>query len=91
MNPARPAISRLDQIDRARMIAKTLPVRALVGYLRRMGRPDQLIALQAVQKAVGTPKAAQAMLGLGWSIEAACLTLLGPDGLERHLNRMILQ
>ena len=35
MNPATKAVSRLDQIDRARMIARTLGVRAAAGYLKR--------------------------------------------------------
>jgi hypothetical protein len=35
MNPATKAVSRLDQIDRAKMIRKTLGTRAAAGYLKR--------------------------------------------------------
>ncbi len=35
MNPAKPATTRLEQIDRARMIRRTLGVRAAAGYLKR--------------------------------------------------------
>lgn len=35
MNPAKPATTRLEQIDRARMVQKTLGTRAAAGYLRR--------------------------------------------------------
>lgn len=35
MNPAKPATTRLEQIDRARMIRRTLGVKAAAGYLRR--------------------------------------------------------
>lgn len=35
MNPAKPATTRLEQIDRARMISRTLGVRAAAGYLKR--------------------------------------------------------
>jgi hypothetical protein len=92
MNPAKHALTTAEQIARATMIARTLGVAPASGYLRRnLGRVDQLTALQAIQKALGTHTAAQVMCAVGWTIDAACLTLLGPDGLERHLNRMILQ
>ena len=92
MNPATKATGTAQQIERATMFARTLGVAPASGYLRRnLGRVDQLTALQAIQRTLGTLTAAQVMCAVGWTIEAAMLTLLGPDGLERHLNRSILQ
>ena len=91
MNPAKPAISRLDQIDRARMIARTLPARSVAGYCRRVELPrvDQLTAVGQIKRHCGAAKAAEVMRALGWSIEAALLTILGPTALERHLDRLL--
>lgn len=91
MNPATKAVTRLEQIDRARMIARTLPARSVAGYCRRVELPrvDQLTAAAQIKQHCGAAKAAEVMRALGWSIEAALLTILGPTALERHLDRLL--
>ena len=91
MNPAKPATTRLEQMQRAVMIARTLPPHSVAGYLRRieMNRPDQLSVAVDIKAACGVATAAAVMRALGWSIEGALLTLCGTNSLERHLNRTL--
>ena len=89
MNPNKPAITSADQVARAVMIARTLGMACASGYMRRtLARVDQLTALQAIKREHGTYYAGQIMCALGWTIEAALLTLCGAQSLERHFDRI---
>lgn len=91
MNPARHATTPAERIARARMIARTLPVPAVAGYLRRheLPRVEHLQIALALRDSRGISAAATLMRSLGWTIEAALLTLIGACALERYLNREV--
>lgn len=92
MNPARKAETRPDQLARARMIARTLPVQSAVGYCQRaeIPRTDQLALALDLRDRRGTHAAATFLRALGWSIECALLTLIGARALERWLDRELM-